>query len=83
MRSHARSTRRRLAAVAAILSAVGLATVVWYAAWGVHGCDDWGGNPMCERMDRDYRAYLIGLGSLASGLVLAGFAALGKTRGPS
>jgi uncharacterized membrane protein len=59
----------RLAVASAVLSAIGLAVVVWYAGWGVHGCDD---SSWCSsRMDRDFDAYLVGLASLACGLVLA------------
>jgi hypothetical protein len=63
---------RRLVVAAAFLSALGVATVVWYSGWGVHGCNDLGGDPLCgARMDRDFSVYLVGLASLACGVVLA------------
>ena len=65
---------------AAALCATGLAACAWYVGWGVHGCNDWGGNPVCEQMDRDFRIYTAGLAAVACGLVLAGVAGLKAVR---
>jgi hypothetical protein len=62
---------RRLTAMAAVLIAAGLAIAVWYGVWGVHGCNDEGGNPMCDRMDRDFSIYLAGLAAFGLGVVVA------------
>jgi hypothetical protein len=52
--------------------AVGAAAVVWFAEWGVHGCNDGGAIASCaDRMERDFSLYLIGLASLLCGVVLA------------
>ena len=59
--------RRRLAITAAVLIGVGLALGLWYAVWGVHGCDD--SAATCARMERDFVINAIGLGSIALGLV--------------
>ncbi len=50
------------------LLVAGLAVIVWFAAWGVHGCDE---TDACfTRMDRDFRVYLIGLGMFTLGGIL-------------
>jgi hypothetical protein len=59
---------RVTAIVSGCLLVVGVAIIVWFAAWGVHGCDD---TDACfTRMDRDFRVYLVGLGSFTLGAVL-------------
>ena len=60
----------RTLSVSASLMVLGLALIVWYVAWGVHGCDE---TEACfARMDRDYRLFLLGLAVFA----LSGAAAL-------
>jgi hypothetical protein len=66
--------RRRLAITAAVLVGAGLAMVLWYAVWGVRGCDQ--SQATCDRMDRDFVINAIGLGSIALGVVLAAGAAM-------
>jgi hypothetical protein len=66
--------RRRFAIAAAVLLGAGLAAVLWYALWGVHGCDE--SAEMCARMDRDFVINAIGLGAIASGVAVGVAAAL-------
>ena len=66
--------RRRLVITAAVLIGAGLAMVLWYAVWGVHGCDE--SQATCDRMDRDGVINAIGLGSIALGVPVAVMAAL-------
>jgi hypothetical protein len=48
--------------------------IVWFATWGVHGCDE---TTACfTRMDRDFRIYLIGIGTFMLGVVLGVVATL-------
>jgi hypothetical protein len=56
--------------VAVALIVVGVVVFAWYAGWGVHGCDDYGGNSTCDRMDRDAVIYLAGLAALGIGLLI-------------
>jgi len=50
---------------------VGLLAAAWYIGWGVHSCDDYGGNPRCEQMERHADVFLAGLAALAVGAGLA------------
>jgi hypothetical protein len=65
-----------MARVAALLFVAGLGIVLWYAAWGVHGCDT---SPCERRMDRDVRIYVAGWLALAVSLVLV---VVGRVRRP-
>ena len=62
---------RLLAAIAATLIASGLIAAVWFIGWGVHSCDDWGGNPRCEQMERHSDVFLASLAAVAVGVGLA------------
>ena len=66
---------RRLAVTSSVLVVTGLVMVLWYVVWGVHGCDQSGGNPTCDRMDRDHVINGLGLALLAAGIVTATLAA--------
>lgn len=69
---------RAVAAVSVCLVVVGVAVIAWFAAWGVHGCSE---SVACfERMDRDFRVYLAGLGALGLGGILGGVTAIGAFR---
>ena len=50
---------------------VGLIAAIWFIGWGVHSCDDWGGNPRCEQMERHADVFLASLVALAVGVGLA------------
>jgi hypothetical protein len=57
------------------LFTAGLVLVLWYAKWGVHGCDDLAGAGACgDRMDRDLSVYLLGLAALLTGTIVSGIA---------
>jgi hypothetical protein len=71
-----------IAATVGFLWALGVVIIVWYAEWGVHGCNDLSEGASCgERMDRDFAVYLIGLGAVLAGVVLATAAIVGSVRG--
>jgi hypothetical protein len=77
-----RRRTRAIAATAGCLWALGVVIIIWYAEWGVHGCNDLSDGASCsERMDRDYAMYLIGLGAVLAGTVLATAAIIGSVRG--
>ncbi len=61
---------RPLIRLGVALAAIGAFGAVWYAVAGTHGCDDFGGNPACDRMERDFTIYVISLTTLAVGLVV-------------
>jgi hypothetical protein len=72
----------RPAAIAAgCLTIAGVALVLWYTKWGVHGCDDSAAAGGChERMDRDFTIYLLGVAALAVGIFALGLAAVRARR---
>jgi hypothetical protein len=55
--------------------------IIWYAEWGVHGCDDVSEGASCSDRMGDFAMYLIGLGAVLAGTVLATAAIIGSVRG--
>jgi hypothetical protein len=59
----------------------GLGLVLWYAKWGVHGCNDLAAAGACgDRMDRDFAVYRLGLAVLLTGTIVTGIAVVRALR---
>ena len=72
------ASARAVAIAAGCLLVAGGAVVVWSVVWGVHGCDE---SEACfRRMDRDFHAFVAGLGALGLGVLLGGVAAMTAVR---
>jgi hypothetical protein len=66
------------------LFSAGLGVVLWYAKWGVHGCNDLAAAGACgDRMDRDFAVYLLGLAGLLVGMIVTGIAVVRGASGRS